>query len=142
MRYVRQMFNTYGIGADCRWPDVLSNLLAAADWGSPFAPQFKLRALRSLKHIFKGLMTKRFVAEPLPQQPGSSAALGKRASDFSADFFSLFLAVFLPFLWHFLLISLQVWLCSLQHIFKGLMTKRIVAEPLPQQPAPRQHSVS
>jgi hypothetical protein len=23
-----------------RWPDVLSNLLAAADWGSPFAPQF------------------------------------------------------------------------------------------------------
>jgi hypothetical protein len=71
------MYNTYGIGADCRWPDVLSNLLAAADWGSPFAPQFKLRALRSLKHIFKGLMTKRFVAEPLPQQPGSSAALGK-----------------------------------------------------------------
>jgi hypothetical protein len=38
---------------------------------------FKLWALRSLKHIFKGLMTKLFVAEPLPQQPGSSAALGK-----------------------------------------------------------------
>jgi hypothetical protein len=55
---------------------VLSNLLAAAEWSSPFAPQVKLRALRSLKHIFKGLMTKRFVAEPLPQQPGSSA-LGK-----------------------------------------------------------------
>ncbi|WIA23852.1 hypothetical protein OEZ85_013510 [Tetradesmus obliquus] len=57
-----------------RWPDVLSHLLAAADWASPFAPQFKLRALRALKHIFKGLLTKRFVAEPLTQQPGASAA--------------------------------------------------------------------
>ncbi|KAF6256867.1 hypothetical protein COO60DRAFT_62529 [Scenedesmus sp. NREL 46B-D3] len=51
-----------------RWPDVLSNLLAAADWGSAFGAPFKLRALRSLKHIFRGLLTKRFVAEPLPQQ--------------------------------------------------------------------------
>jgi hypothetical protein len=66
-----------GVCCICRWPDVLSNLLAAADWGSPFAPQFKLRALRSLKHIFKGLMTKRFVAEPLIQPAGSSAALGE-----------------------------------------------------------------
>jgi hypothetical protein len=64
---------------------VLSNLLAAADWGSPFAPQFKLRALRSLKHIFKGLLTKRFVAEPLPQQPGAAAALGKSLCWFCID---------------------------------------------------------
>jgi len=50
---------------------VLQNLLQAADWSSPFAPQFKLRALRALKHIFRGLTTKRFVAEPMNlQQPG------------------------------------------------------------------------
>lgn len=47
---------------------MLQHLLTAADWSSPFTPQFKLRALRSLKHIFRGLLTKRFVAEPLPQQ--------------------------------------------------------------------------
>jgi hypothetical protein len=58
-----------------RWPDVLQHLLSAADWGSPFAPQFKLRALRSLKHIFKGLTTKRFVAEPVNNSGG--AGLGK-----------------------------------------------------------------
>lgn len=50
---------------------MLQHLLSAADWGSSFAPQFKLRALRALKHIFRGLTTKRFVAEPVPVQ-GSS----------------------------------------------------------------------
>jgi hypothetical protein len=50
---------------------VLVNLLQAADWGSPFAPHFKLRALRALKHIFRGLLTKRFVAEPLAMQGGA-----------------------------------------------------------------------
>lgn len=55
---------------------MLQNLLQAANWSSPFPPQAKLRALRSLKHIFKGLMTKRFVAEPVVQQPGQPPALG------------------------------------------------------------------
>jgi hypothetical protein len=49
---------------------VLQHLLSAADWGSSFAPQFKLRALRALKHIFRGLTTKRFVAEPVAVQGG------------------------------------------------------------------------
>eukprot|EP00879_Flechtneria_rotunda_P019231 GHRR01020193.1.p1 GENE.GHRR01020193.1~~GHRR01020193.1.p1 ORF type:complete len:258 (+),score=91.10 GHRR01020193.1:339-1112(+) len=58
-----------------RWPDILQNLLGAADWASPFAPQFKLRALRSLKHIFKGFTTKRFVAEPIQSRaPGLGIA--------------------------------------------------------------------
>lgn len=49
---------------------MLQNLLAAADWNSSFVPQFKLRALRALKHIFRGLTTKRFVAEPVAMQGG------------------------------------------------------------------------
>jgi hypothetical protein len=121
------------VAAFRRWPDVLSNLLAAADWGSPFAPHFKLRALRSLKHIFKGLMTKRFVAEPLPQQPGGSAALGALLT---ACFYVKFLRIFI-FFWFgssCLQYSFTPELRSLKHIFKGLMTKQFVEEPLPQQP--------
>lgn len=49
---------------------MLQNLLSAADWGSPFAPRFKLRALQALKHIFRGLSMKRFVAEPVALQGG------------------------------------------------------------------------
>lgn len=51
---------------------MLQHLLAAADWASPFPPQAKLRALRALKHVFRGLVNKRFVAEPV-----AGAAMGE-----------------------------------------------------------------
>jgi hypothetical protein len=58
------------------WPDVLQQLLAAAHWGSPYAPQFRLRALRSLKFIYRGLTNKRFVAEPIRGPEGEGVRVG------------------------------------------------------------------
>lgn len=47
-----------------QWENMFSQFLAAISWESPAPIPSKLRALRALKHIFKGLTNKRFIIEP------------------------------------------------------------------------------
>jgi hypothetical protein len=83
-----------------RWPDLLQNLLAAADWSSELNPKAKLRALKALKQIFTALVNKRFVVEQpargMVLQPANMRALTQQLNAERESFRTLLSASFEP----------------------------------------------
>jgi hypothetical protein len=83
-----------------RWPDMLQNLLTAADWSSELNPKAKLRALKALKQIFTALVNKRFVVEQPARgmilQPANMRALTQQLNSEREAFRNLLSASFQP----------------------------------------------